>query len=231
MRLPTRSGLWTLVSALVIAVACTGTETTLAPAVVIPSASAAQAQVARIIDGDTIDVFIEGQTYRVRYTGIDTPETVHPTRGVEPYGKEASERNRQLVEGKTVMLKKDISETDRFGRLLRYVYVDDVMVNAQLVAEGYARVSTFPPDVKYAEDFVALERDARENRVGLWADSLAAPATAGAQGSCDPSYPDTCIPSPPPDLDCGEIIHRRFSVLPPDPHRFDGDKDGVGCER
>ena len=96
------------------------------------------------------------------------------TRGVEPYGNEASESNRQLVEGKTVQLEKDVSETDRFDRLLRYVHVDDVMVNAQLVAEGYARVSTFPPEVKYAEDFLALERDARENGLGLWADSVAA---------------------------------------------------------
>ena len=68
---------------------------------------------------------------------------MHPTRGVEPYGKAASERNRQLAEGKTVLLEKDVSETDRFDRLLRYIYVVDVMVNA--LAEGYARVSTFPP--------------------------------------------------------------------------------------
>ena len=76
-----------------------------------------------MIDGDTIEVDMNGSQYTVRYIGMDTPETVHPTRGVEPYGHEASKRNRELVEGKTVYLEKDISETDRYGRLLRYVYL------------------------------------------------------------------------------------------------------------
>ena len=106
-------------SALVVVVACTETETTIAPAAVAPSSLVA-AEVVRVIDGDTIDVLIDGQTHRVRYIGVDTPETVHPPRGVEPYGKAASERNRQLVEGETILLEKDVSETDRFDRLLRY---------------------------------------------------------------------------------------------------------------
>ena len=98
---------------------------------------------------------------------MDTPETKHPTKGVQPYGLEASERNRQLVEGRTVYLEKDVSETDRYGRLLRYVHVDDVMVNATLVQEGYAQVSTYPPDVKYVDDFLALQRGAMDAGRGL----------------------------------------------------------------
>ncbi len=90
-----------------------------------------------MVDGDTIDVLMEGREYRVRYIGIDTPETVHPTRGEEPYGREASSRNKELVSGQTVYLEKDVSETDRYGRLLRYVWLaDGSMVNATLVAEG-----------------------------------------------------------------------------------------------
>ena len=81
-------------------------------------------------------------------------------------------------------------------------------------------------------DFLALERDARENGLGLWADVAAPiPASVSSQGSCDPSYPNVCIPSPPPELDCGEITHRRFAVVGSDPHGFDGDGDAVGCER
>ena len=129
------------------------------------------AQVTNVVDGDTIDVRIDGREYRVRYIGVDTPETVHPTRGVEPYGLEASRRNRELVEGRTVYLEKDVSESDRFDRLLRYVWLEDGrMVNAVLVAEGYAHVATFPPDVRHAEEFLELERAARAEGRGLWAD-------------------------------------------------------------
>ena len=168
--------------------------------------------------------------YTVRYIGIDTPETKHPTRGVEPYGPEASERNRQLVKGKTVYLEKDVSETDRYGRLLRYVYVDDVMVNAALVEEGYAQVSTYPPDVKHVDLFLKLQREAREGSRGLWSAEVGE-ADSMAGEACDPAYPTTCIPPPPPDLNCDDISHSNFKVLSSDLHRFDGDNDGIGCEK
>jgi micrococcal nuclease len=132
------------------------------------------ATVKRVVDGDTIRVEIGGEEFRVRYIGIDTPETVDPRRPLQCFGKEASERNRQLVEGRTVGLEKDVSETDEFGRLLRYVWVGDAMVNASLVEEGYALASTYPPDVRYAELFASLEVQARENRRGLWGDVCAA---------------------------------------------------------
>ena len=128
----------------------------------------AQARVSRVIDGDTIVVLIRGTEYRVRYIGIDTPETVHPTRPVEPYGPEASEFNKKLVDGETVFLERDISQTDEYGRLLRYVWLEDELVNAVLVREGYAQVATFPPDVKYQDIFLKLQREAREKKRGLW---------------------------------------------------------------
>src|SRR5436309_10865554 len=114
------------------------------------------ARVTRVVDGDTIHVEVGGKDYRLRYIGIDTPETVDPRRPVGCFGAEASERNRQLVEGRTVGLEKDVSETDSFGRLLRYVWVEDQMVNEALVEEGYALAAPYPPDVRYSGVFVCV---------------------------------------------------------------------------
>lgn len=125
-----------------------------------------------IVDGDTIDVDVDGTVQRVRYIGMDTPETKHPDMAVECFGPEASAKNEELVAGKTVYLEKDVSETDRYGRLLRYVWIGHpgalVMVNEELVRQGYASVATFPPDVKYQARFLAAQEDARSNGRGLW---------------------------------------------------------------
>jgi len=105
----------------------------------------------------------------VRYIGIDTPETHHPMKGVERAGKEASEANRKLVDGKTVRLEFDVQEQDRYGRLLAYVYLEEgTFVNAWLVENGYAVVMTIPPNVKHQELFLMLQREAREEKRGLW---------------------------------------------------------------
>ncbi|MDD2823097.1 MAG: thermonuclease family protein [Candidatus Daviesbacteria bacterium] len=129
-----------------------------------------EAEVTRVVDGDTI-VISSGE--KVRYIGIDTPETVDPRRAVGCFGKEASNENKKLVEGKTVVLMKDISDKDQFGRLLRLVYLkqDDgnfIFVNDYLVREGFAKASTYPPDVKFSKQFVEAEREAREASRGLW---------------------------------------------------------------
>jgi micrococcal nuclease len=135
------------------------------------------------------------------------------------------------------------------------------LVNETLVRSGYAAQSTFPPDVKYEAQLREAARFARAHGYGLWsacatdgagdtndlsgahglaaAPDTAPPPAAAAPApesmpitdGCDPAYPDACIPSPPPDLDCGDIGPRRFTVVPPDPHNFDGDFDGIGCER
>ena len=129
-----------------------------------------QAHVSRVVDGDTIVVALDGETYVVRYLGIDAPETVRSDWPVEPFGPEASAFNKKLVEGKTVWLESDVSETDRFGRLLRYVWLEDRrLVNAVLVEEGYARAVSLPPDLKHADAIVALQREARAQERGLWA--------------------------------------------------------------
>ena len=118
--------------------------------------------VQRVVDGDTI-VLAGGE--RVRYLGIDTPEVT----GVpELFGPEATEANRRLVEGRRVRLERDVTDRDRFDRLLRYVYVDGVMVNAELLREGFAKVLVYPPDSRYAQCLAALEEEAREAGRGLW---------------------------------------------------------------
>ena len=121
------------------------------------------ARVTQVIDGDTI--IIEGG-YRVRYIGIDTPE-VHPE--LETCGMEALEANRELVEGKEVRLERDVSDTDRYGRLLRYVYVDDIFVNAELVRQGLAEAKAYPPDIKYQDYLEEVEAEARQAGRGIWA--------------------------------------------------------------
>jgi micrococcal nuclease len=139
-----------------------------------------------VIDGDTIEVQIDGVEYDVRYIGIDTPETVAPGQPVGCFGPEASARNKALVDGRTVGLEKDVSETDRFGRLLRYVWLGDLMVNAALVADGYALASTYPPDVKHSELFAGLQAEAREAGRGLWGTDCSSPTpSAAAGGGCE----------------------------------------------
>ncbi len=140
--------------------------------------------VERVVDGDTF-VLLSGE--RVRLIGVDTPETVHPTRGEQPYGRQASDFAKQLLEGQRVRLEYDVQPTDRYGRLLAYVYLDDGrFVNAELVRLGYAQVSTYPPNVRHVETFVELQRKARAEGRGLWANAPAegpnrplAPAQAG----------------------------------------------------
>ncbi|MFC1968894.1 thermonuclease family protein [Chloroflexota bacterium] len=118
--------------------------------------------VIKVIDGDTI--VIEGG-YRVRYIGIDTPE-IRPRE--EAYAIEAWQANRQMVEGKRVRLEKDVSETDRYDRLLRYVYVEDFFVNAELVRVGLARVISYPPDTRYQSLLEEVEDEARRAGRGIW---------------------------------------------------------------
>lgn len=124
--------------------------------------------VTRVVDGDTIHVELDGRVEKVRYIGMDTPELHHPARGEEPGGREAADINRRLVLGKTVRLELDVRERDRYRRLLAYVWVGDVLVNAELVRLGYAHAMTMPPNVIYARRMVRLEREAREAGRGLW---------------------------------------------------------------
>lgn len=123
-------------------------------------------RVSRVIDGDTLE--LEGGT-RVRFIGVDTPEVVDSRKAVQCFGPEASAYTKELLKDGAVILRKDISDTDVYGRLLRYVYLPDgTFVNLKLVADGYAYASTYPPDVSHAEEFVAAQTAARTAGLGLW---------------------------------------------------------------
>lgn len=142
------------------------------------------AVVARVVDGDTIETDTKE---KVRLIGVNTPEKHGKT---EYYGEEASKYTTTRLTGKTVYLFKDVSETDRYGRLLRFVFIkgESVMFNETLLVEGYANVSTYSPDVTYAEYFLQFERSARENGIGLWAEQegqMGQGDTGNDQAACD----------------------------------------------
>lgn len=135
-----------------------------------------EAKVTRIVDGDTIVVNIQGTEKKVRMIGMNTPES---TTKIEKFGKEASNYTTQKLTDKTVYLEKDVNETDKYGRLLRYVWLEipneitettikEKMFNAILVIEGYAQVATYPPDIKYVDYFTKIQTIAKDANLGLW---------------------------------------------------------------
>lgn len=135
-----------------------------------------KAHVSRIIDGDTIEVVINSKKYKVRLIGVDSPEY---TSKIEYYGKESTEYTNSILINQEIYLEKDVSETDRYGRLLRYVWldipldysIDEIklkMFNGMLINNGYASQATYPPDIKYSNEFKKLSSIARENNKGLW---------------------------------------------------------------
>ncbi len=138
-------------------------------------AASAVPLVTRVIDGDTIEVNIAGAVYRVRYIGIDAPELDDERAEFCALAQEATRYNRQLVEGKTIRLEKDISETDQYGRLLRYVCVGDTFINAELVRQGLAWAKVYEPDTKYQHYLEEMEAEAKQAGRGLWA--LTPPST------------------------------------------------------
>ena len=131
------------------------------------SGGEAAARVTHIRDGDTIEVDIDGKEYAVRYIGINTPEIAHNDDETDqPCGADSTAANRALVEGQIVRLEKDVSETDQYGRLLRYVYVGDVFVNEQLVREGWAESAKYNPDTREFDNFRSLEQAAANAGIG-----------------------------------------------------------------
>ena len=135
------------------------------------NASPNLATVKRVVDGDTIEIAIGGKTERVRLIGVDTPETKHPTKGVECYGPEASAYTEQLLPtGTALRVERDIEARDKYGRLLLYVYTADsnVFVNLDLVMNGYARPMVFEPNTAHKADFAQAATQAELRNVGLW---------------------------------------------------------------
>lgn len=133
-----------------------------------PPGGSAEADVDRVVDGDTIEVDLDGHEEDVRYIGIDTPESVKPDSPVECFGPEASERNHELVDGRRVRLVFDRERRDVYGRLLAYVYVGDELINAELLRGGYAQTLEIEPNTSHAEQFREIESDAAAAERGLW---------------------------------------------------------------
>jgi micrococcal nuclease len=129
------------------------------------------AKVRRVVDGDTIEVTLNGRSERVRLIGIDTPETKKPNTPIECFGPQASAFTKSLLpKGTIVTLTRDVEARDDFGRLLAYVHrsSDGVFVNLALAEQGYANVLTIAPNVAHSDDFVRAVRIARNERRGLW---------------------------------------------------------------
>lgn len=214
----------------------------------IPNNPPQTGRVVAIVDGDTIKVLMDqdGKTYSVRYIGMDTPEI---TGQVEYFGVEASAKNAEMVYGKTVTLVKDVSETDRYNRLLRYVLVDGVFVNYELVAQGYANTASYPPDTSCIPTFQAAEQKASSEKLGLWVIPTATPfptfaplptqaASGGSSGSGGSTGNATCSCSG--NLyNCADFSSHAsaqacynycISIGRGDVHRLDADSDGSACE-
>lgn len=157
-----------------------------APAPQQPATLSAQTQykVLRVIDGDTIEIDMNGKAEKVRLIGVNTPESVHPDESKNvPFGKVASDFTKAALEGKNIVLEYDVTPRDKYGRILAYVWIDGKMFNKILLENGMAEVKTYPPDVKYVEDFTRLQETARFSKVGIWADydTVFAPSTPPQQ--------------------------------------------------
>ena len=161
--------------------------------------------VSKIIDGDTIEVFVNQNTYKVRYIGIDAPEL----KG-EPFADQATQLNRELVDGKSIILVKDVSETDKYDRLLRYVMVENKFVNFELVRQGLAFARDYPPDIACSQALKSAQTQARADRLMLWSPTL---TMTSAPSSITPvitpitrsgdAIPCDCTG---PDLQCDDFI-------------------------
>lgn len=127
------------------------------------------AYVEDVIDGDTMRIIVNGKEETIRLLLIDTPETVHPTKPVQPFGPEASKYAKETLSGKEVEIELDVRERDKYGRLLVYLYINGQMFNEMLLENGLARVAyVFPPNTKYVDRFKEIEKKAKQKEVGIW---------------------------------------------------------------
>lgn len=170
--------------------------------------------VTRIVDGDTIYT----TSYKIRLSLTNTPE-----RDESGFSSATEFTSRMCPVGSTILIDQDDKQNyDKYGRLLANVYCGEKSLNSALLYNDHANILT---QYCSTSEF-SSKRWAQDFGCGVKSSTLQTQTSS----SCDLSYPDFCIASPPPDLDCGDISQKRFTVLQPDPHRFDGDDDGIGCE-
>jgi micrococcal nuclease len=181
------------------------------------SAACFTGTITNIVDGDTIDV----KETRIRLSLINTPEL-----NEEGYNEAKQFTSSLCPVGSQILVDQDDGQLeDRFGRMLAKVTcAEDKNLNSELLSKGYAGILT---------EYCSVSEFSSEDWIqgyGCAASGSESQLKGSTNANCDPSYPGICIPPPPPDLDCGEIPYRSFKVLEPDPHGFDRDNDGIGCE-
>ncbi|MDO8435268.1 MAG: thermonuclease family protein, partial [bacterium] len=202
--------------------------------------------VVKVVDGDTLTIRKDGENVTLRLIGLDTPETVDPRKTVQCFGKEASEKARQVLTGTSIRIETDPSqgELDKYGRTLAYVFLSDgTNFNMLMIAEGYGHEYTYNLPYKYQAEFKAAEKKAREEKKGLWAD-----------GACEGSSADSSIKAvspmtaPPPtnnNYECSrnayncpdfktqteaQSVFESCGGTGNDIHKLDSDGDGRVCE-
>ncbi|MEC2078058.1 thermonuclease family protein [Metabacillus fastidiosus] len=127
------------------------------------------AEVTRVVDGDTMKILVDGKEETVRLLLVDTPETVHPNKEVQPFGPETSQFAKEMLNGKKVQIELDVSERDKYGRLLVYLHIDGKMFNKLLLEKGLARVAyIYAPNTKYVDEFYEIQKKAQQNEQGIW---------------------------------------------------------------
>jgi micrococcal nuclease len=207
-----------------------------------PSGRSFEAKVSRVIDGDTIEIALDQKNNlntkeTVRLLLVDTPETVHPEKPVQPFGKEASDYSKKLLTGKTVQVELDVSDRDSYGRLLAYIWLDGKLFNELLIEQGLARVAyIFPPNVKYVDRFQAVQRKAQEAGIGIWSlenyvqDKGFTDHPQAPSAQSDTSAGDSSVTY----ASCKEVRAAGNAPLrkgePGYSPKMDGDGDGIACE-
>lgn len=206
-------------------------------------------QVDRVVDGDTVRVLIDGVSQSIRLIGIDTPETVHPTKAVECMGKEASDTAKRLLNGKKVALEEDQSQgdKDKYNRLIRYIILEDeTNFNKWMILEGYAYEYTYNTPYKYQAEFKQAQATAQANKKGLWADGVCNNFETERQEEIQDTQPPVGTTSPTGQYDCSGNIYNCssftthaeaqsafdycFTQVGTDIHKLDADNNGVACE-
>lgn len=204
--------------------------------------------VTKVVDGDTLAISINGKAETIRLIGIDTPETVDPRTTVQCFGKEASDKTKELLTNKKVRIEKDPSqgEQDKYGRLLAYVFREDgLFVNKYLVENGYAREYTYDTAYKYQAEFKAAEATAKSQQRGLWAPSACEVKASPSTISTPPPKPSSQSAPTSSGYSCSSNVYNctDFSThsqaqsvyemcggVGNDVHGLDSDKDGMACE-
>lgn len=201
-------------------------------------------RVLKVVDGDTLAIEMDGKSVSVRLIGLDTPETLDPRKPVQCFGKEASDKAKKLLANASVSIEQDVTqgELDKYGRLLAYIFLEDgTLFNKYMIAEGYGHEYTYNLPYRYQSDFKAAEKEARENKKGLWAHN------ACASESVRESKPAVTpiVPAPSGNYECSRNIYNCTSFKTQteaqtafdscggsqnDVHKLDSDKDGSVCE-